>query len=312
VRKRLSMISFKKLGYWGRFGNQLFQYAFLRTTAYRLGVKFYCPHWIGDEIFLLHDSAERVEKPTEIYQSYMEPPLHVGFNQNAMEIGDGTDIIGYFQTQKYWNGELVRKWYSFRETKTCRVREKYREIDFDESTGMSLRFGDFTSTSFLRTNFYVTPPEYYARALSSVRKSKNIIVFSDEIEVAKRHLQSLRGNFIFIENNEPYEDLYLMTQCKDFIIATSTFSWWGAYLNKHSDSRIVAPYEGQFRPGARLRNNDFFCDDWIQIKALRPYVDSYFATVLKECFNNPSEIPHLIAGLPIVHPFFEYVRKLLD
>ena len=51
------MLSFSKLGNYGRLGNQLFQYAFLRMTARRLGTQFFCPKWDGDDIFNLNDEG---------------------------------------------------------------------------------------------------------------------------------------------------------------------------------------------------------------------------------------------------------------
>ena len=86
------MISFSRLGDYGRLGNQLFQYAFLRTTALRLGVKFYCPEWIGDSIFLLNDENEKAKEPVGIYRTYVEPSDNPGFNESAMRIEDGTEI----------------------------------------------------------------------------------------------------------------------------------------------------------------------------------------------------------------------------
>ena len=66
------MISFSNLGNHGRLGNQLFQYAFLRTTAARLGTEFYCPQWDGDEIFDLHDREERVAMPSGITKNFVQ------------------------------------------------------------------------------------------------------------------------------------------------------------------------------------------------------------------------------------------------
>jgi len=288
------MISFKRLGRLGRLGNQLFQYAFLRTTAQRLGVKFYCPHWIGEDIFHLNDSEERAENPIDILTTYLEPPLYTGFNQSAIEIEDKTDIAGWFQTERYWDRGLVKNWYRFREDKTCRVREKYKELNFAESVGMHLRFGDKIANIDERITYYVPPPDYYSRALSLVEKGKNVIVFSDEIEVAKKHLRSLTWNLIFIEDNEPYEDLYLMTRCHDFIISISTLSWWGALLNEYPDSIIIAPSEGPFRPGCRLKNSDYLCTDWIRVRALRKYIDYRLSIILKESFKQPREVLYRI------------------
>lgn len=77
-------------------GNQLHRYAFLRTTAQRLGVKFLCPEWRGDKIFLLNDEQERSRVPGATKTVYRQPPENCGFVENALHIEDGTNIIGYF------------------------------------------------------------------------------------------------------------------------------------------------------------------------------------------------------------------------
>ncbi len=67
------MLSFSKLGEHGRLGNQLFQYAFLRTQAERLGVPFYCPHWTGDDVFTLEDEPQRINTISSKFPLYEEP-----------------------------------------------------------------------------------------------------------------------------------------------------------------------------------------------------------------------------------------------
>jgi hypothetical protein len=225
----------------------------------------------------------------------VEPKYYTGFNPDALTIEDGTEIIGFFQTERYWNRDIVKNWYRFRENRTRRVREKYKEIDFAKSVALHLRFGDFVSSITNRIVFYTPPQNYYIRAFSHVRHSENILVFSDAIEVAKRHLQSWKSTFMFIEDNEAYEDLYLMTQCHDIIISASTLSWWGALLNEYPDRIVVAPAEGPFRPGPfrplfGVRNNDYLCHDWVAVRALRPYIDNRFIVLIKESFKHPCKV----------------------
>jgi hypothetical protein len=291
------MISFNRLGNYGRLGNQLFQYAFLRSTARRLGVKFYCPHWIGDEVFELNDSDERTLEPIDIHQIYNQPSHSSGFNQDALSIKDGTDITGYFQTERYWDRDLVREWYRFRENKICRVRRKYEQIDFAKSVAIHLRFGDFASLALNRIVFYIPPLEYYIRAFSRIEKSENIVVFSDDIQLARQYVQPWNAKFLFIDNNEVYEDVYLMSRCRDIIISTSTLSWWGAFLGESRDRIVIAPAEGPFRPGPlffapfypllKISNHDYLCNDWIKVKSLRPCVDNRLIVLMKEFFKHP-------------------------
>src|SRR5258708_16889936 len=108
------MISFSKLGNYGRLGNQLFQYAFLRVTAERLRTTFFCPAWEGDQIFDLRDEAIRADAPRGILHSF-DPAPQGGFFAPSLAIADNTEIQGFFQSDKYYPDKtLVKSCYSFR------------------------------------------------------------------------------------------------------------------------------------------------------------------------------------------------------
>ena len=197
------MISFSKLGKHEGLGNQLFQYAFLRTTAQRLGVKFYCPPWLGDKIFLLKDEALREITSVNLPRTYRQPENNGGFSECALAIEDGTEIFGFFQSEKYFDEKEVRRWYTFKEDAIAAVKQRFKHIDFSRSTAVHLRFGDMKKYPM----FVIMPPSYYSRALSYLRSSDNILVFSDEIDTAKGHLRGLGRNFVYIEGNQNHEDL---------------------------------------------------------------------------------------------------------
>ena len=279
------MISFSRLGTHSRLGNHLFQYAFLRTTALRLGVKFYCPSWSGDSFFDLHDQAERADTPLSIHLQYNEREDRPGLNMGALKIEDGTNVQGYFQSEKYLDRESVLRWYHFKEEKIANIQKRYAHVNFQNSVGLSVRLGDFLDPR-LEKKFYVARRFYYLRALELVQHKENIVVFSDDMSRAKFMLGNLGVNTVFVENYEPYEGLYLQSQCHDFVCSTSTYSWWGAWLNTYPKRLIVAPAEGPFRPGARLnsgpfrpgvrlKNDYFWPDEWVKIRALYPCIDHY-------------------------------------
>jgi len=98
------MLSYSKLGKQNlRLGNQLFQYAFLRTQSKKLGVKFYCPKWIGDEIFNLNDESLRKNNfeivKQNIQNNYKELAVN-RFNKDPIDIKDNTEMEGYFESEK--------------------------------------------------------------------------------------------------------------------------------------------------------------------------------------------------------------------
>ncbi len=264
------MISFKTLGQYGRLGNQLYQYAFLRTTAQRLGVKFFCPEWRGDKIFLLNDEQERSRVPAPMKTLYRQPLENCGFVESALHIEDGTDIIGFFQAERYFDRGKVTRWYTFRPESVRAAQESYRHIDLAQCTGIHLRFGDMKANP----NYVVLSPRYYARALSRVRHRQHVLVFSDDTDAARKHLRGVSGNFLYVEGNEDFEELYLMTRCRDFVCSMSTFSWWGAWLNEQPDKIVIAPPEGT-RPGSVKRCPDFCCPSWIPLDTMRFIVDDY-------------------------------------
>lgn len=277
------MISFSGLGSRSRLGNHLFQYAFLRTTSKRIGVKFYCPTWAGDYFFQLEDNEERSDAMHGIIFDYKEPYYNTGFNKDALEIQDRTNIQGYFQTEKYLDRYSVLTWYKFKKEKISSIRDRYSQVDFKNSTGLSIRLGDFITV--YKDQFYIPRLSYYENALDCVLRKKHVIIFSDEIEIAKdifnNFFEDKKLHVIYANDYEPYEGLYLQSRCRDFICSPSTYSWWGAWLNTFPDKIIVAPKEGAFRPGGPVINNEFWPDNWLRITALKPFVDHYEAVKIK-------------------------------
>lgn len=255
----------------GGIGNLMFQYAFTRMTARRLGVKFYFSEWIGDRVFCLNDQDERSTTVTGVYKKYEQPKNNCGFTEDALRITDGTDIYGFFQSEEYFpDNDLVREWFSFREESIISVRGKYRHLDFSRTVSLNFRFGDKVR---LQDMFVIANLDYYAKALSYVTNSENLLVVSDEIDRARRIAERLSGNIVYANDTEGHEDLYLMSLCHDNICSTSTFSWWGAWLNNYGDKVVVCLKEW-LRPGYHEHRNQT-CDGWIEIRTVNPIFGHY-------------------------------------
>jgi|LakMenEpi03Aug12_release.lakeMendotaPanAssembly.Ray.scaffolds.fasta_scaffold128555_2 hypothetical protein len=259
------MFSMTRLGQMGRLGNQLFQYAFLRTLARRRGTQFFCPHWIGDEIFTLKDTVERAPKAdcNNIFKDH-----HLGYDPQALVAPDGTDYEGNFESWRYFSAEDqdVRRWYGFRPEMTRRVREKYAGLPLSEMTCFHLRFGDYRRFP-AKLVFFNPSADYYHRAVATL-SPRRIAVFSDDLPAAQNLLAGLPVELVLIEGNEAWEDLYLMTQCGAHVVSASTFSWWGAWLATAPGKRVIRPAEGRFRPGSWPDNPDFYPPEWATLPAL--------------------------------------------
>jgi hypothetical protein len=267
------VISFSRLGNYGRLGNQLFQYAFLRITARRLGVPFYCPSWDGDEIFDLADGAERALSPDGIDREFDADP-EAGFTARALAIGDHTEIRGNFQSENYFpSRELVLSWYAFKPSLKDSVERKYSPGSLAETVSLSLRIdGDYAST---REFFPLYPPSFYERGLRALDARGRVLVFADRPDLAREFFRPLhRHDLQFVTDLNGPEQLYLMSLCRANVITNSTFSWWGGWLNNRADRTIVAP-SSWCRPGIPIDIADILCDDWLKIRGTTPIWDHF-------------------------------------
>jgi hypothetical protein len=280
------MISFSTLGSYGRLGNQLFQYAFLRTAALRLRTKFYCPKWDGDSIFELQDDYDRVNAPSGIIH-FFNPSPQAGYVPEALSIQDNTEIQGYFQSEKYYqNKQLVRRWYTFKDEIVDTVTKSYRSIPVQEYISFSLRIdNDFANADF-RRGYPLYPISYYKKALSAINLDSPILVFSDRPDRAREFFASLQNReLVFVDNLNGPQQLYLMTQCKANVITNSTFAWWGAWLNAHIESTVVAP-SVWCRSGMSI-NKDTLCDSWIKVQGTIPIWDHLLVWKVRHPFSTP-------------------------
>ena len=115
-----------------------------------------------------------------------------------------------------------------------------------------MRRGDYTLAA---EHNVALPLDYYLRAIDFIRarfEDPFFFIFSDDIEFARQNLPAgIRR--VFVEGNDDassQEDQRLMAACQHHIIANSSFSWWGAWLNPSSSKTVIAPRNWLGRPGS--------------------------------------------------------------
>jgi hypothetical protein len=261
------------LGNYGRLGNQLFQYAFLRVTAERLKTKFFCPAWEGDQIFNLEDQDLRAAAPRGILHHFNSAP-EAGYCARALGILDHTEIEGFFQSDEYYPDKArVKSWYSFRPEIIRSVESSFPPSLLKDSVSISLRLdADYAKT---REYFPLYPPSFYRRGIIRSAASGPVLVFADRTDLAKKFATAVAGdNHIVIDGLTPHEQLYLMTRCRANVITNSTFAWWGAWLNLRDDRVIVAP-SAWCRPGVPNGVSRILPSEWIKIRGTLPLWDHF-------------------------------------
>jgi hypothetical protein len=169
-------------------------------------------------------------------QIYNEPNFSYSTIPNFML---PTKIIGYFQSEKYFlkNKNQILSLFKCPEEIFKKLTLKYPQINESNTCSLHVRRGDYLNFS---DHHPTQNMEYYKSAISVVGSDKTFFIFSDDISWCKENFNFL-DNVIYCEDNEDYEDLYLMSLCNDNIIANSSFSWWGAWLNNNKNKKVVAP-----------------------------------------------------------------------
>lgn len=174
-----------------------------------------------------------------------------------------TKLIGYFQSEKYFKDyrEDVLELLSPTNDILTKLNDKYSDILKNKTTSLHVRRGDYLGLPDFHP---VLPIEYYRKSLETINDNSTVLIFSDDIFWCKSNFDFIDDK-IFITDLEDYEELYLMSMCNNNVIANSTFSWWGAWLNKHTDKKVVSPKVWFGEKLSQLQTNDIYCENWLKI-----------------------------------------------
>jgi len=166
-----------------------------------------------------------------------------------LPVSSGTKNVylnGYFQAHQYPRSveEHLRKEFILRDAPTGKNLEVLNQILSSEApVSLHVRRGDYTTIYGGRD---ALPMTYYQNATRAIRQhisNPTFFVFSDDIAYCRENLPS-GERYIFVDHNsqtEAHEDLRLMSSCRHHIMANSTFSWWGAWLNPSPDKIVLVP-----------------------------------------------------------------------
>ncbi len=242
--------TFSELGRYGRLANQLWQLAGVVGNA-------------------LRDQA-LVELPQWDYAPYFNVP-HTFFEHKP-----GREIVDfypdYMQDLKHFVGfeDTVRRMFQPSEG----ILFEIEDLDLEHRTAVGVRRGDYVN---LPNHHPVVPLDYFEQALDMIGPTE-LLVCSDDIDWCKQ--QSIFKDAMFGRGRQaapgepsptPYADresaigLHMMARCSNFVIANSTYHWWGAWLaNKGT---VIYPGEQWFGPAyAHVDTSVMFPEQWISVR----------------------------------------------
>lgn len=155
---------------------------------------------------------------------------------------------GFFQSEKFFkHRELEIRTLFEPSTEILQyIQTKYPFIFTTDVTSMHVRRGDYVKLSNTH------PPqsiEYFNKAIEMIGTDSTFLIFSDDLEWCK---ENFKGNNFIFSNEKDYIELFMMSFCKNNIMSNSSFSWWGSWLNKNPNKKVIAP-SLWFSPGAAER-----------------------------------------------------------
>ncbi|RPE08157.1 alpha-1,2-fucosyltransferase [Chitinophaga lutea] len=276
----------------GGIGNQMFQYAFGRYLSVTFGFplfldislyKFNLSNRTFDlNIFRLHKDIMLTDQDGVASMSRGRATFYL--NEQSFHFNDliertiretaaaGKDavyvIIGYWQSERYFETitGAIRNEFRFAEKTGRKFQQLNKRISGENAVMVNVRRGDYLE----HLDYHgVVSPEYIQRAMALIMQktdSPHFFIFSDDIPWCREHIM-FYDNITLVD--EKYYDaqfrgyLELMTNCRHFIIANSTFSWWSAWLAPNKEKIVIAPEKWFEAPGADTK--DLLQEEWIRL-----------------------------------------------
>ena len=240
----------------GGLGNYLFQIAAMYSLSDNVGFDIQNATQVHSNVkkYLPNIFRKINTNIKELQYRYDEP----SFTYQPLPTNDGILFNGYFQSEKYLDREKILNLYSIDEDSFNYINSKYSNI-LPNSVSVHVRRGNYLTR---QDRHPVQDIKYYDTSLTKFLECKNILVFSDDIKWCKENF--IGSKFIFIEGEEDYIDLWLMSLCEHNIIANSSFSWWGAWLNQNPNKKVIAP-KIWFGPNKKLNTKDIIPKEWIKV-----------------------------------------------
>ena len=244
----------------GRLGNQLFFVAATMGIAKRNNTDYSFHSDLGHS-GIDYKSIFKKKLPKTDYipeKKYNQE----GFGYCEIEITEDTELIGYFQSEKFFKNceEEVREQFKFKKEIVDFVLTQYPEIE--NSASLHIRRGDYVNQP---NHHPLMPLEYYSQFLSEHKDEyKKIFIFSDDINWAKEVYKGEKFIFPSFDSNDDLYSFVLLSQSQSIVIANSTYSWWAAWLNDNRNKKIYCPPHNKWfgLMYDSLDTKDILPEDW--------------------------------------------------
>ena len=195
-----------------------------------------------------------------------------GYDPAVAGVKGGLYLDGYWQSEKYFKdirGSLLEE-FSLKGAMPENMLNFSRRIREMNSVSLHFRRGDYFSNPQVNSVHGVCTQHYYSAAverMASLAADSHFFIFSDEPEWVRSNVKLNFPMTIVADEfrGEGYQELLLMSMCRHNIIANSSFSWWGAWLNQNDEKIVLAPKRWFNESLVDYDVNDLLPGEWIKI-----------------------------------------------
>jgi hypothetical protein len=248
----------------GRTGNMMFQIANAYAQSIKYNRQFTVPsnesssNHLEKTLFRKLDFNIKLSDQV-IGTKYRNLPFHFSTDTEP-ETTTPTAYQGWVQSEKYFidYSEHIKDLFSYPKEFLTKVLDYYPFFQDKTVAAISVRRGDYLT---FPTRHPVVSKEYLDEAYKKLPYHDVLLVMSDDPQWCKDNLSYT--NMVISNNNMFWdaEGLWLLSLCDHFIIYNSTFSWWGAYLSRSTNKKVIAP-ECWFGPDIDSITSDIYCHGW--------------------------------------------------
>lgn len=196
----------------------------------------------------------------------------LNYNKSLFEADVPIYLDGYFQSEKYFKDvrkKVIEEFQPSNELSNYSNEITSKIKNSEISISLHIRRGDYLYAKTAQVHGLCSL-DYYNKAVEYIKnknpeKQLSFFIFSDDHDWVSENLK-LDGEVIQVNGNgvdRNFEDIILMSKCEHNIIANSSFSWWGSWLNENEDKLVIAPRE--WFKTKDLNSEDIYCSNWIKI-----------------------------------------------
>ena len=283
---------------YGRLANQMFQYALGRTLAEKNSTELkldlysfveppFWPYTINRFNIIVNPAFREDIKPflrrkqkkgrqwfwynrliADRSRYVNERQFH--FEPWVLSLGDNVYLDGYWQSEKYFKEiePIIRKEFTLRAPLSDKSVLFEQEIMNKEgAVSLHVRRDEMVSNKRINDWHGVCSVDYYKAAIATIAnkvKNPHFFIFSDDPVWTKENIiPNFPATYMPYNADHPEEDLILMSRCRHHVIANSSFSWWGAWLNPRQEKVVIGPKQWFNTP--KMNTSDILPESWIRL-----------------------------------------------